>query len=179
MVQLDAATFIGVLLGIAGLFTGSLVIMVKINSKMLSSGMREMKESLETKIKNNTSNFSSRVTNCQDKMHAVVDNLKESRDECEHRCTRSVTELDAKHEGLRDRWETFLEKYTVLDATRGNKVDALFRTVDEMRGILKDLRPAVADKIDSLFKGAKDELRMYIREEVRNVVREETRRERQ
>jgi hypothetical protein len=67
-------------------------------------------------------------------------------------------------ERQRDRWEAFLKEYHILDSTRGQKVDALFRTVDTMRETIKELRPAMFAKVDDLLSKLTNELKLYVRD---------------
>ena len=75
--------------------------------------------------------------------------------------TRSCEE---QIERQRDRWEAFLKEYHILDSTRGQKVDALFRTVDSMRETIKELKPSMFNKIDDLIGKLTNELKLYIRD---------------
>ncbi len=68
------------------------------------------------------------------------------------------------HERLRDKWEEFLRDYMKIDNTRGQKIDALFRVVDQMEEVLRDVRPAMKQKIEESFTHSLDALKLYVRE---------------
>ena len=72
------------------------------------------------------------------------------------------------HDGLRDRWEDFLKEYLKIDSTRGQKIDALFRIVDQMQETVRDLRPAMNTKIEEAFSRSLSELKLYVRDQISN-----------
>jgi seryl-tRNA synthetase len=91
----------------------------------------------------------------------------------------SVVKLDSRvgkyfeaHERLRDKWDDFLRKYLEIDITRGQKVDALFRVVDQMSDTLKEIRPALNSKIEDSFARALSELKVYVRDQIREETNE-------
>jgi hypothetical protein len=73
----------------------------------------------------------------------------------------------AAHEKLRDKWDDFLREYLKIDSTRGQKIDALFRVVDEMQNSLKEVRPALTSKIEDSFCRSVSELKVYVRDQIR------------
>lgn len=80
---------------------------------------------------------------------------------------KRVDDLFAAHDRLRDRWDEFLREYLKIDATRGQKIDALFRVVDDMQNALKEIRPAMNSKIEDAFSRALSELKVYVRDQIR------------
>jgi uncharacterized coiled-coil DUF342 family protein len=68
------------------------------------------------------------------------------------------------HERLRDKWDEFLREYLKIDSTRGQKVDALFRIVDQMQEALRDIRPALNTKVEEMLTHALTELKLYVRD---------------
>lgn len=93
--------------------------------------------------------------------------LASTRRECEARERTAVEGLVAGLEKHRDRWDQFLKEYHVLDSTRGQKVDALFRIVDQMRETMKDIRPMLNAKVDDTYLRLLNELKLYARDLVR------------
>lgn len=79
----------------------------------------------------------------------------------------SDTTLTTAHDRLRDRWDEFLREYLKIDSTRGQKVDALFRIVDQMQDSLRDIRPALNTKVEDSFSRAVSELKVYVRDQIR------------
>lgn len=77
---------------------------------------------------------------------------------------KRVDQYFLAHERLRDKWESFLRDYLKIDSTRGQKIDALFRVVDQMQEVLKDVRPAMKQRIEESFTHSLDALKLYIRE---------------
>jgi hypothetical protein len=71
------------------------------------------------------------------------------------------------HDRLRDKWEEFLREYLKIDSTRGQKMDALFRIVDQMQTAVKELTPAMNAKIEEAFTHAMSELKLYVRDQMR------------
>ena len=98
---------------------------------------------------------------------ADVAAIKESQKECDGRTEATASRFEAQIEKQRDRWESFLKDYHVLDATRGQKVDALFRTVDTMRETLKDLRPGLYAKVEEISQRTFAELKLYVRDTIK------------
>ena len=82
-----------------------------------------------------------------------------------------VVQLDGRvgkyfeaHERLRDKWDEFLREYLKIDSTRGQKVDALFRIVDQMQEAIRDIRPALNVKVEETLTHALTELKLYVRD---------------
>lgn len=75
-------------------------------------------------------------------------------------------------ERLRDKWEEFLREYLKIDSTRGQKIDALFRIVDQMQDTVRELRGAMNSKIDESFQRSQNELKLYIRDQLREEFHE-------
>lgn len=71
------------------------------------------------------------------------------------------------HTRIRDKWEDFLKEYLKIDSTRGQKIDALFRIVDQMQDTVKELRPAMNTKIEESFARLVSELKLYVRDQLR------------
>lgn len=72
----------------------------------------------------------------------------------------------AAHDRLRDKWEEFLKEYLKIDSTRGQKIDALFRVVDQMQTAVKDIPPAMNAKIEEAFSHSLSELKLYVRDRI-------------
>lgn len=75
-------------------------------------------------------------------------------------------------ERIRDKWEEFLREYLKIDNTRGQKIDALFRVVDQMQDTVRDLRGAMNNKIDESFHRTQNELKLYVRDQLREEFNE-------
>lgn len=82
-----------------------------------------------------------------------------------------VTQLEGRiekyfegHERLRDKWDEFLREYLKIDSTRGQKVEALFRVVDQMQKIIESIPRNLNDKIEDAFTNSLSELKLYVRE---------------
>ena len=75
-------------------------------------------------------------------------------------------------ERLRDKWEEFLREYLKIDSTRGQKIDALFRIVDQMQDTVRELRGAMNSKIDESFQRSQNELKLYLRDQLREEFNE-------
>jgi hypothetical protein len=75
--------------------------------------------------------------------------------------------LVAAHDRLRDRWDEFLREYLKIDSTRGQKIDALFRVVDQMQDAVRELKPALNSKVEDSFCRALSELKVYVRDQIR------------
>jgi len=65
---------------------------------------------------------------------------------------------------LRDKWDAFLTDYLKIDSTRGQKVDALFRVIDHMQDIVRELPKNMNSKIEESFTHSLSELKLYVRE---------------
>jgi len=76
-------------------------------------------------------------------------------------------QLFVAHDRLRDKWDEFLREYLKIDSTRGQKIDALFRVVDEMQNVLREIKPALNSKIEDSFSRALSELKVYVRDQIR------------
>lgn len=78
-----------------------------------------------------------------------------------------ITQYFEAHDRLRDRWEEFLREYLKIDSTRGQKVDALFRVVDQMQAAVREIQPNVNAKIEEAFTHSLSELKLYVRDQLR------------
>jgi F0F1-type ATP synthase membrane subunit b/b' len=76
-------------------------------------------------------------------------------------------QLVAAHDRIRDKWDEFLREYLKIDSTRGQKIDALFRVVDQMQDAVRELKPALNSKIEDSFCRALSELKVYVRDQIR------------
>lgn len=74
------------------------------------------------------------------------------------------------HERLRDKWDNFLREYLKIDSTRGQKVDALFRVVDQMQSAVEQIPRNMNDKIEESFTHSMSELKLYVRDQIQTVV---------
>lgn len=78
-------------------------------------------------------------------------------------------QLLSAHDRMRDKWDEFLREYLKIDSTRGQKVDALFRIVDQMQETMREIRPAINSKIEDSFSRALSELKIYVRDQMREA----------
>lgn len=68
------------------------------------------------------------------------------------------------NEKMRDRWDVFLTDYLKIDSTRGQKIDALFRVIDQMQDVVRVLPKNMNSKIEESFTHSLSELKLYVRE---------------
>jgi len=80
--------------------------------------------------------------------------------------SKRVDQYFGAHERLRDKWNEFLTNYLKIDSTRGQKIDALFRVVDQMQEAVKDIRPSMKQKIEESFSNSLDTLKLYVRDAI-------------
>lgn len=81
--------------------------------------------------------------------------------------TAQIAQTASGHERLRDKWDEFLREYLKIDSTRGQKIDALFRIVDQMQEALREIKPVLNAKIEDVFSRAISELKVYVRDQIR------------
>jgi len=91
---------------------------------------------------------------------AEIANLKEKVVQLEKQTEQQAQAFDR----LRDKWDEFLCEYLKIDSTRGQKIDALFRGVDEMREVIRDIRLNLNSKIEDSYARAASELKLYVRD---------------
>lgn len=99
----------------------------------------------------------------------IISGLIVQRKECEERELRMVMRLDETMEKLRDRWEQFVREDTAMESTRGRKVDALFNVVDHIRDEMRQLRPALLQRLEDLHNRSKTDLHQELRDYVREL----------
>lgn len=75
-----------------------------------------------------------------------------------------VAEYFKAHERLRDKWDEFLREYLKIDSTRGQKVDALFRVVDQMQKAVEVIPRSMNEKLEESFTHSMSELKLYVRD---------------
>jgi hypothetical protein len=75
-----------------------------------------------------------------------------------------VSEIFRAHERLRDKWDEFLREYLKIDSTRGQKVEALFRVVDQMQKAVESIPRNMNDKLEEAFTHSISELKLYVRD---------------
>jgi iron-sulfur cluster repair protein YtfE (RIC family) len=107
--------------------------------------------------------FNTAVTTVQKESEQTASHLKESVLQLVER----VGKYFEAHDRLRDKWEEFLREYLKIDSTRGQKMDALFRIVDQMQILVKELTPTMNAKIEEAFTHAMSELKLYVRDQMR------------
>lgn len=76
------------------------------------------------------------------------------------------------HERLRDKWDDFLREYLKIDSTRGQKVDALFRVVDQMQTAVEHIPRNMNEKIEEAFTHSLSELKLYARDQIQAIIRD-------
>jgi hypothetical protein len=76
------------------------------------------------------------------------------------------------HERLRDKWDDFLREYLKIDSTRGQKVDALFRVVDQMQKAVEHIPRNMNEKIEEAFTHSLSELKLYARDQIQAAIRD-------
>jgi hypothetical protein len=81
--------------------------------------------------------------------------------------SQRISQYFEAHDRLRDRWEEFLREYLKIDSTRGTKIDALFRVVDQMQIAVREILPNVNSKIEEAFTHSLSELKLYVRDQLR------------
>lgn len=96
----------------------------------------------------------------------VQDQLDKQKAELEELKSTKEKYFEA-HSRIRDKWEDFLKEYLKIENTRGQKIDALFRIVDQMQETVKDLRPTMNTKIEESYARAISELKLYVRDQLR------------
>lgn len=99
----------------------------------------------------------------------IISGLITQRKECEEREIRAMMRVDEVMEKLRDRWEQFVREDSAMEATRGRKVDALFNVVDHIREEMRQLRPALLQRLEDLHNRTKVDLRQELRDHVREL----------
>ena len=177
--------------GMLSVFSGALLVMVK---RMLGADRKRQEERFEslrsemtTAIENSNvryEDFKGQVTQRFEDYKETVDNsLQVAAEHVDGKLQTSVkyvVQLEERfgsyfkaHDRLRDKWDEFLREYLKIDNTRGAKVDALFRITDQMQDVLKELRPALNDKVEEMISHTISELKLYIREQVQDEVRKE------
>lgn len=75
-----------------------------------------------------------------------------------------VSDYFKAHERLRDKWDEFLREYLKIDSTRGQKVEALFRVVDQMQKAVESIPRNMNDKLEEAFTHSISELKLYVRD---------------
>lgn len=97
-------------------------------------------------------------------LDSKIKNVDTDQHECEDHFNKREERLEELFEKLRDRWERFVQEDSIMEATRGRKVDALFEVVDRMKIEIQQLKPATFAKLNDLYARAQQELRMEIRD---------------
>lgn len=153
-------TVINIVLGIAGLFIVIGMPLILFLSKSWAN----------TSEKRTKEHFDSVEKDCI-RLDASMDKLEKS-------LTEASKTLNDRYDVVRDRWEDkhdkFLEHYHKLDTTRDNKLNACFRSIDEIRTTIDDLRTAMFAKLDAACK----DLEIQVRDQVKREVQERLNNER-
>jgi len=68
------------------------------------------------------------------------------------------------HERIRDKWEEFMREYLKIDNTRGQKIEALFRVIDQMQKAVEKIPRNLNDKVEEAFTHSLSELKLYVRD---------------
>ena len=138
LVEIPWGTILGI---VGGAFTAYGTLLALLVRQLFKANQRHTKQKFD--------NLNEKIT----KEHELVVQLNER-----------VDQYFSAHDRLRDKWEEFLRDYLKIDSTRGQKIDALFRVVDQMQEILRDVRPAMKQKIEESFTHSLDALKLYVRE---------------
>jgi len=152
------ATIVAVGGGILGIVGTALVVMAGMLLKSLRTNVDQRLKALEVNLEEKVTH---QHENAEEKFRSAASDVV--------KLERRLTEYFEAHERLRNKWDTFLQEYLKIDSTRGQKVDALFRIVDQMQDTLRDLRPALNTKIEEMIAHALSELKLYVRDRVREA----------
>jgi uncharacterized membrane protein YgaE (UPF0421/DUF939 family) len=154
-------TIVSVAGGVLGVVGVALMFLARMLLKSYQKNAKQELASLRTEMKQEIQEF--RTLSLQ-KFETLGDDVIQ--------LERRVGKYFDAHERLRDKWDEFLREYLKIDSTRGQKVDALFRIVDQMQEAVRDIRPALNTKSEELIAHAITELKLYVRDilkEERNV----------
>lgn len=100
-------------------------------------------------------------------INILTEQLSEARAAQEER----LNDYYKAHSRLRDKWEEFIREYLVIDSTRGQKVDALFRVVDQMRVSVEHIPKTMNEKIEDAFARSLSELKLYAQDQIKAAMR--------
>ena len=99
----------------------------------------------------------------------VADAIQDRRD-CEIRGNSSVSRLQSIADKLQDQWLEFQKSAATLEATRGERLDAMFNVLDHQKDEIRGLRPAILKKQEELQQAGMEEMRLYMRKLVANQI---------
>lgn len=177
--------------GVLSVFGAVLLVMVK---RMLKTDQKRQEERFESLKKEMTTAIESARVRYEDFKEQATQRFADYKETVDNSLQTAAEHVDGKlqtnaeyvvqleerfgsyfkaHERLRDKWDEFLREYLKIDNTRGAKVDALFRITDQMQDVLKELRPALNNKVEEMISHTISELKLYIRERVQDEVRKE------
>ena len=130
--------FLGTLLGVLGFVTTGWAVFTKILHSTMSKRIDDALEKLDDSAKQTDAD-----------MVKLEERLKE---------------YFLANDRLRDKWDNFLTEYLKIDSTRGQKLDAVFRVLDNMQDTVRELPKNMNDKIEESFTHSLSELKLYVRE---------------
>lgn len=159
---MDTQISLGQLIGIMG---GSFAL----STAVIGFLVRALLKSYQERSKLDMEAFRLSVRQDLETFRASLNGSESARKECEGRHAKSAEKLEAKVDGLQEKWVQFVKEDSAMEATRGRKVEALFGVVDSMKETVREIRPAVFRKVEEMHSQAKVELRNELRSYVRGM----------
>ena len=114
-----------------------------------------------------------KLSSFKENVGTKLDIIQKEQSGCEKRCGIKLQDVSKDNKEMRDRWEHFVEKHTITNATRERQNDALFRIVDDMKKTMTDIKPALSRKMEDSARDTKDHLKMYFKDFIRDLVEKE------
>lgn len=169
--QISSAQFIAI---VSGIIVGWSALAFFLMRALLITKEKQMKETVSNRIDATIKNFDYFKESITDQFRAFKETISKDIVQLEKdissldaTCSDSIKGFEAIIEKFRDRQGEFLKEYHIVDSTRGNKVDALFTKLDEMRKYVKELKPILHNKAEEIGETLRKEMQFYLRDLVR------------
>lgn len=130
--------------------------------------LKSYKNESEQRLQNLRTEYQERFVSVQKEVRDVATDRKE----CEGRETKAMDKLEATVDRYVDKWLEFQQAASVMEISRGKKVDALFNQVDHWKEEVRLIKPALFQKLDELHKRSAEELKRELKEYLRTLAEE-------
>lgn len=140
---------------------------LKPSIETLKLQLESLKTSIDAQFAAMKDSRAAALKNMEDNYTAAIEALTSNHNDCKIRTEESIKTIYARMDGIFKEWANFMAQYFKIDTTRANRLDACFKNVDEMREVVREIKPLILRRIEESATELKVDLRDYVKDRLR------------